>query len=131
MTVEINVVGKALWGGPYQNKGPSRGRAEGCLHSGNALPLRALHHIITGAGFFGVSPGQQVGILWVSWEKKTKKSRAFCVLKCPAFNAPVIAGNNCSCSYTKKISGGLLHVVCTPPWSLKLFMNVHLTSNHP
>jgi len=38
--------------------------------------------------------------------KKKKKSRAFCVLKCPAFNAPVIAGNNCSCSYTKKISAG-------------------------
>jgi hypothetical protein len=55
----------------------------------------------------GVSLGQPVGILRISLEKiKKRKAGHFVFWKCPAFNAPVIAGNNCSCSYAKKISAG-------------------------
>jgi hypothetical protein len=63
-------------------------------------------------------------------KKREKKNRAFCVLKCPAFNAPVIAAITAPAVHQKN-QCRLLHVVCTPPWSLKLSMNVHLTSNHP
>ncbi len=81
-------VGTGLGGGRYQNRRPCKADPSAALVLVRTSP-KALHHVITGAGFFSF------GSFWVSRKKESRAFRRECIrfAKWPAINACFIAGN--------------------------------------